>query len=73
MVIYYIVNCPHPVAGTTYGIAGQMFDLQGSTVKSVFVPDISCDRQSVLNLGGKCTDGQLTLEQIWDVVYDTIQ
>ena len=53
MVIYYIVNCPHPVAGTTYGIAGQMFDLQGSTVKSVFVPDISCDRQSVLNLAGK--------------------
>ena len=35
MVIYYIVNCPHPVAGTTYGIAGQMFDLQGSTVKNV--------------------------------------
>lgn len=73
MVIYYIVNCPHPVAGTTYGIARQMFDLQGSTVKSVFVPDISCDRQSVLNLAGKCTDGQLTLEQVWDVVYDTIQ
>ena len=73
MVIYYIVNCPHPVAGTTYGIAGQRRDLQGSTVKSVFVPDISCDRQSVLNLAGKCTDGQLTLEQIWDVVYDTIQ
>lgn len=72
MVIYYIVSCPHPIAGITYGIAGQKFDLQGSTLESIFIPDISCDRQLVLDLARKCTDGQLALEQIWDVVYDVL-
>lgn len=47
MVIYYIVSCPHPIAGIMYGIAGQKFDLQGSTLESIFIPDISCDRQLV--------------------------
>ena len=47
-------------------------NLQGSTLESIFIPDISCDRQLVLDLARKCTDGQLALEQIWDVVYDVL-
>lgn len=44
MTLYYVVPSPHPAAGWSYSIVGQEFDPQGSTIHSVLIPDISCDK-----------------------------
>ena len=49
MTLYYVVPSPHPAAGWSYSIVGQEFDPQGSTIHSVLIPDISCDKNFVIN------------------------
>lgn len=72
MTLYYVVPSPHPAAGWSYSIVGQEFDLQGSTVHSVLIPDISCDKNFVAKLAERCTTGQLLVEQLCEVVYDAL-
>ena len=51
---------------------GQEFDPQGSTIHSVLIPDISCDKNFVAKLAERCTTGQLLAEQLCEVVYDAL-
>lgn len=55
-----------------YGIVGQEFDLYGSLLNSIVIPDISCDYLLVLKIAEQCTLSQLDLEQLYDVVYDML-
>lgn len=72
MIIYCIVNLPHPCTEIMYGIVGQEFDLYGSLLNSIVIPDISCDYLFVSKIAEQCTLGQLALEQLYDVVCDTL-
>lgn len=55
-----------------YGIVGQEFDLYGSLLNSIVIPDISCDYLLVSKIAKQCTLSQLSLEQLYDVVYDML-
>lgn len=72
MTLYYVVPSPHPAAGWSYSIVGQEFDPQGSTIQSVLIPDISCDKNFAIKLAERCTTGQLLVEQLCEVVYDAL-
>ena len=72
MTLYYVVPSPHPAAGWSYSIVGQEFDPQGSTIQSVRLPDISCDKTYGIKLAERCTTGQLLVEQLCEVVYDAL-
>ena len=72
MIQYRPVKMRHPVAGYSYGIAGQEYNEAGEVIRNVLVPDISCDHLFVSRLAVKCTVGQLDPEQLLDVVYDAL-
>ncbi|MBS7217744.1 MAG: hypothetical protein KH032_10955 [[Clostridium] spiroforme] len=72
MIIYCVVKLPHPCTKIMYGIVGQEFDLYGSLLNSIVIPDISCDYLLVLKIAEQCTLSQLDLEQLYDVVYDML-
>ena len=72
MIIYCVVKLPHPCTNMMYGIVGQEFDLYGSLLNSIVIPDISCDYLLVSKIAKQCTLSQLSLEQLYDVVYDML-
>lgn len=72
MTRYRPVRTRHPAAGWTYGIIGEVYDEHGILVQHAMIPDISCDYLFVSRLAAKCTAGQLNLEQLLDVVYDSL-
>jgi len=61
---YRPVRLYHPVAGFSYGLAGEWLDENKKKVGSLLLPDISCDYIFVSRLATKCTMEQLNPEQL---------
>jgi len=72
MTQYRSVKMHHPVMGHSYGIIGEEYDASGKVIQRAIVPNISCDCQLVSHLAARCTAGQLALDQLLDVIYDTL-
>lgn len=72
MVLYYAIALPSQNGGEEYGILGKETDSYGNTLQSVVFTDISCNKEWIANLAELCTDGQLALEQLYDVIYDAL-
>lgn len=61
---YRPVRLYHPVAGFSYGLAGEWLDENRKKVGSLLLPDISCDYIFVSRLATKCTAQQLDPDQL---------
>ena len=61
---YRPVRLYHPVAGFSYGLAGEWLDENRKKVGSLLLPDISCDYLFVSRLATKCTAQQLDPDQL---------
>lgn len=72
MMRYRPVKMRHPVTGWIYGIVGEEHDESGNLLRHAIIPDISCDYKFVSSIAVKCMAGQLDLEQLLDVVYDSL-
>lgn len=69
---YRPVKMQHPSARRIYGIIGEAFDESGSLLQCTVIPDISPNYSFVSSVAEKCTAGQLALEHLLDVVYDSL-
>ena len=65
---YWPIKLHHPVAGFTYGIAGEWLDENGQKVGSLLLPDVSCDYLFVSRLAAKCTAQQLDPDQLLELL-----
>lgn len=65
---YRPVRLHHPVAGFSYGIAGEWLDENGQKVGSLLLPDVSCDYLFVSRLAVKCTVRQLDPDQLLELL-----
>ena len=61
---YRPIKLHHPVAGFSYGLAGEWLDENRKKVGSLLLPDISCDYLFVSRLAVKCTAQQLDPDQL---------
>lgn len=61
---YRPVRLYHPVAGFSYGLAGEWLDENRKKVGCLLLPDISCDYIFVSRLATKCTAQQLDPDQL---------
>lgn len=69
---YRPVKMQHPSARWIYRIIGEAFDESGSLLQCAVIPDISPNYSFVSSIAEKCTAGQLALEHLLDVVYDSL-
>ena len=65
---YRPIKLYHPVAGFSYGIAGDWLDEKGQKVGSLLLPDVSCDYLFVSRLTAKCTAQQLDPDQLLELL-----
>lgn len=65
---YRPIKLHHPVAGFSYGIAGDWLDENGQKVGSLLLPDVSCDYLFVSRLAAKCTAQQLDPDQLLELL-----
>ena len=71
MASYYVIDLPSQT-GKNYGILGKETDLCGDTLQTIAFSDISCNKEWVSHLAKVCTDGQLALEHLYDVICDML-
>lgn len=65
---YRPIKLHHPVAGFTYGIAGEWLNENEQKIGGLLLPDVSCDYLLVSRLAAKCTAQQLDPDQLLELL-----